>query len=425
MRYTELDNEGLAAEKALLQAKIQQYRGEGLSLDMSRGKPCAKQLDLSMELLRTVAEPQDALSADGVDTRNYGVMEGLREARELMAPLLGVPAEQVVVGGNASLNLMYDLVAKGFTHGYRGEKPWGKLDGVKFLCPTPGYDRHFAICESFGIEMIPVGMGEGGPDIDLIERLVQDESVKGMWCVPMYSNPDGITYSAETVRRIAHLRPAARDFKVFWDNAYGVHHLDSADRDRLKNVFALAAGLPMEDQIFAFASTSKITFSGGGISAVGASRGEIDSLKKLMSIQTIGYDKITQLMHAKFLKDAAGIEALMQRHAAIVRKKFDIVCDTLDLEVLPRGLGRYHRPKGGYFVSFYALPGTARRVVALCREVGLVLTPAGAAYPYGNDPDDTNIRIAPTFPTEEQLQKAMDIFAVAVRLAAAEKMLGD
>lgn len=422
MFYGELDKASLVSEQAKLTAQYQAYQAQSLKLDMSRGKPGTDQLELSMEMLNMPLSVSDFVCEGGIDARNYGFLEGIPEARRLMGDILGMPAEQIIVGGTSSLNLMYDFIAKGMTHGFSGELPWSKQGKIRFLCPCPGYDRHFMVTETFGIELVPVPMLSTGPDMDRAEELVKDPSVKGMWCVPKYSNPDGITYSDETVRRIAALRPAAKDFRIMWDNAYAVHDLHE-EGDSLLNLYDECVKQGSEDMVAAFCSTSKITFPGGGISAMGLSKANFEYMKNLMGFQTICYDKINQLRHARFFKNMDGIRAHMKKHAALIRPKFDVVCDMLDKELVSRGIGRYHRPNGGYFVSFFTPEGCAERTVQLCREAGVVMTPAGASYPYGKDPSDSNIRIAPTFPSLEELETAMQLFCLCVRLAALENLL--
>lgn len=424
MSIIDADQAELRRFREELEKQYEQVKSKNLKLDMSRGKPGPVQLDLSMDMINMPITSADAVCNTGVDTRNYGLLEGIPEARKLMAGILGMPADQVILGGTSSLNLMYDFISKGMTHGFLGEAPWSKQGEIKFLCPSPGYDRHFFITESFGIKLIPVAMTEAGPDMDEVKRFVADPSVKGIWCVPKYSNPDGITYSDETVRQFAALRPAAKDFRIMWDNAYAVHHLNG-EGDLLLNLYEECLKNGTEDLVAEFCSTSKISFPGGGISAMGLSKNNYKYILDLMGVQTICYDKVNQLRHARFFKDADGIREHMKKHAAVLRPKFDVVCDTLDRELVPEGFGHYHRPNGGYFVSFYTLDGCAKRTVQLCREAGVVMTPAGASYPYGNDPSDSNIRIAPTFPSTEELEAAMQLFCLCVKLASTEKLLGE
>jgi len=417
---------GAPAQKALydqLQKEYTGFKSLGLKLNMSRGKPAPKQL----EICRAIHEkPDNFICEDGTDVRNYSYVSGIPEAKRLFADILGVPATQVLVGGNSSLNLMYDTVCRAYLHGVLpNAAPWSRQGKVKFLCPSPGYDRHFAITKSFDIEMIPVPMKEDGPDMDMVEQLVaNDPLIKGIWCVPMYSNPDGITYSDTVVRRFAAMPTAAGDFRVFWDNAYCVHYLDGNDRDYLLNIYDECVKCGTQDRVYIFASTSKITMAGAGISAMTMSRANYDWAIKLLSIQTICYDNLNQLRHCRYLPDVAAVERVMAQHAAIVKPKFQIVLDALEQEIEPYGIARWHRPKGGYFISFFAESGCAKRIVALCKEAGVELTGAGATYPYGDDPQDSNIRIAPTFPSEEDLGKAVSLFCLAVKLATLEKILG-
>ncbi len=399
------------------------YKSRALSLDMSRGKPGADQLDLTLGLLNCVNEAEGFRAANGFETRNYGLVDGIPEAKALFADILGVAPEQVIVGGNSSLNMMFDYIASAYAMGVGGCTPWCKLDTVKFLCPAPGYDRHFAVTAHFGIELIAVPMTENGPDMDVVEALVKDPAVKGMWCVPMYSNPDGITYSDDTVRRLTKMQTAAKDFRVMWDNAYCVHHL-SDDRDVLLNVYDAAKEAGTEDRFVMFTSTSKISFPGAGVAAMAASPANIAEVKKRMTIQTIGYDKINMLRHVRFFKDIKGIEAHMRLHAAILRPKFAVVLDALTAHQLQeKGVATWHNPKGGYFVSVNVMAGCAKETVRLLKEAGVVMTGAGATYPYGNDPADSNIRIAPTFPALDELKVAMELFCICAEMAAIRKLL--
>lgn len=423
MLYTEMNKEQLAETKAALEQEYEAYKAKGLKLDMSRGKPAPAQLDLSMDMLKL---PVDCKAANGFDCRNYGVLDGIPEAKQLFADILDVSADEVIVGGNSSLQLMYDTIIRALQLGVLGgDKPWGKYDKVKFLCPAPGYDRHFAICQSLGIEMITVAYKADGPDMDEVERLVaSDEQIKGIWCVPMYSNPTGITYSDEVVKRFAALKPAAKDFRIFWDNAYCVHHL-SDDCDKLLNIMDECKKAGSPDMVFEFTSTSKVSFPGSGVAVMAASKANLDFIRSQMTFQTIGFDKLNQLRHVQYFKDTDGIKAQMKRHAAIIKPKFDVVLELLGREIAPLGIGAWQNPKGGYFVSFDAMEGCAKRIVGLAKEAGVVMTGAGATYPYGNDPKDSNIRIAPTYPTVEELRTAMEIFCVCVKLASAEKLLAE
>lgn len=422
--YQTMDKDALESLHKELLAKYDAYKARGLKLDMSRGKPSAEQLDLSLPMLDCLTSTDDYKTENGTDVRNYGVPYGIPEAQRLFAEILDVEPDDVIVDGNSSLNLMYDTVARAMQFGLvDSPAPWSKLPQVKFLCPAPGYDRHFAISELFGFEMITVEMRSDGPDMDTVEKLVStDPTIKGIWCVPKYSNPDGITYSDEVVRRFAALKPAAPDFRIFWDNAYCVHHLYEA-HDELLDLMGECRKHGTENMVFEFASTSKITFAGGGISAMAASKSNIDHIKKLMAIQTIGHDKVNQLRHARFLKNRAGVEEQMRKHAAIIRPKFEMVLDTLEREIAPLGIAEWTKPKGGYFISLYTLDGCAKRVVELCKEAGVVMTGAGATYPYGKDPRDRNIRIAPTFPPVHELELAAELFCLCLKLASVEKIL--
>lgn len=426
MECTGMNKEMLQAFRDKAKAEYEAYKAQGLKLDMSRGKPGASQLDITMDMLDVLNSKSDLICEDGSDVRNYGTLTGIKEAKRLFAEMLDVSSDEIIVGGNSSLALMFDSVSRAMTHGvYGSEKPWCKYDKIKFLCPVPGYDRHFSICECFNIEMINIPMLPTGPDMDMVEKLVsEDETIKGIWCVPKYSNPDGITYSDETVRRFADLSPKAKDFRIFWDNAYIVHDLCDMP-DKLINIFDEAKKNGKEDMIFEYASTSKISFPGAGVAVMAASKNNIGQIVKILGMQCISYDKINQLRHARYFKDLSGIKAKMKEHRSIIAPKFDIVLDTLERELGSLGILRWNKPNGGYFISVYTLDGCAKRVAALCREAGVVLTDAGATYPYKNDPSDSNIRIAPTYPTCEELQKAVNIFCEAVKLACAEKLLSE
>lgn len=421
MKMTEMNKSQLEQVKMQQEQAYAAFKERGLKLNMARGKPCTQQLDLSRDLLQGMTAFKDSA---GDDTRNYGGLTGIPEARALFGEIMGVAPARVIMGGSASLNLMYDMISRAYTHGVLpGQQPWCRQGQVKFLCPSPGYDRHFAITEHFGIEMITVAMTEAGPDMDQVEALAQDPAVKGIWCVPMYSNPDGVTYSDDTVRRLAALNPAAPDFRIFWDNAYCLHHLDPADKDHLLNIYDACEAAGHEDMVYMFSSFSKVTLAGGSISAMAMSPANYAWVEKQLGVQTISYDKVNQLRHCRYLPDLAAVEALMSKHGAILKPKFELVLAMLDESIAPLGVATWHRPKGGYFVSFNALPGTAKRIVGLCKEAGVILTGAGATYPYGKDPLDSNIRIAPSFPPLEELRQAMELFCHAVMLATAEKLL--
>lgn len=394
----------------------------GLRLNIARGKPSSAQLDLVSDILQVLISPEECY-ADGVDARNYGDLAGLHCAREYWADVLGCQVEEVFVGGSSSLTLMYDLISKAYTHGLlRSERPWSKEACVKFLCPSPGYDRHFKVAESFGAELITVPMTPTGPDMDMVEDLVKDPQVKGIWCVPKYSNPDGITYSNETISRFANLRPAAKDFVIMWDNAYCVHEFEG-EFEPFPDIIAACREAGNPDIVFEFASTSKITFPGGGISAMAASIDNIGYMTKLMSIQMISFDKVNQLRHVRYLQNKENTLRLMKCHAGIMGPKFKTVADILEHEIKPLGFASWNRPKGGYFISLFTMPGTAKRALQLCEEAGLTMTPAGATYPYGVDPADSNIRIAPSLPPLHELVAAMDIFCTCLKLAALEKLM--
>ena len=421
MKYTEMTLAQRQAEYAAVRAAYEQQKSLGLNLNMARGKPGRDQLDMVMDIFDVLKTPQDYI-IDGVETRNYGEVAGIPAARALFAELLGCKASQVFVGGNASLQLMYDAVSKAFTHGLlHSEKPWCKLNKVKWICPVPGYDRHFKVTQSFGVEMISVPMTAAGPDMDMVEELVKDPAVKGMWNVPKYSNPEGVVYSDETIRRLAAMKPAAPDFMLMWDNAYCIHEFDR-DFAEFPDILQLCADYGNADMVYEFASTSKVTFPGAGVGVMAASEDNIAYFTKLINIQTIGFDKINQLRHVRYLKDKATTLALMKRHAAILAPKFHAVLNALDKEIAPLGIADYKRPVGGYFISVDAMPGCAKRTLALCKEAGVTMTGAGATFPYGIDPRDSNIRIAPSFPPVSELEQAIAIFCNALKLAALEKL---
>lgn len=424
MSYKTMSKNELLACRDEVQKQYDNFKKMGMNLDMSRGKPCKEQLDLSMEMIDTLAASHELVGEEGIDCRNYGVLDGIIEAKRLLSEMIECPVEDIIIYGNSSLNVMYDSISRSMTHGVMGSTPWAKLDRVKFLCPVPGYDRHFAITESFGIEMINVPMDKNGPDMDMVEKLVsEDAAIKGIWCVPKYSNPTGISYSDEVVRRFAHLQPAAEDFRIYWDNAYCIHHLYEDDQDHILELLDECAKAGNPDMVLKFCSTSKVTFPGSGIAAIAASRANLDFIKKQLMVQTIGHDKLNQLRHTRFFGNFDGMLEHMKRHARILRPKFKIVLDTLEKELGDLDIATWNNPKGGYFVALDTIPGCAKKVVALCREAGVILTSAGATYPYGKDPHDSNIRIAPTFPPNDELQKACDVFVTCVKLASIDKLL--
>ncbi len=420
--YDGLSREELIKEKQKIEKAYRDFQKQNLSLNMARGVPSAEQLDLSYGLLTCVKRGEWGKSEEDLDLRNYGCLEGILEARRLMGAALEVPAENIIIGGNSSLNLMYDTMARAVLFGVHGsEKPWGKYDKVKFLCPVPGYDRHFGICQDLGIEMVNIPMLKDGPDMDLVESLIRDdETVKGIWSVPMYSNPEGVIYSDDVVRRFARLKPAAKDFRIFWDNAYCLHHLTD-DHPELLNLFEECKKNGTEDMLYIFTSFSKVTFPGASISALATSENNLVEIKKHLSMQTIGSDKMNQYRHVRYFENIENVKLHMLKHRAIIKPKFDLVLETLKRELTPLGIASWTEPKGGYFISLSALPGCAKRIVELCKEAGVTLTSAGAPFPYGIDPDDRVIRLAPTFPSLEELSKAIQIFCVAVKLASAEK----
>ena len=422
--YKDLSKDELKALKKELTRKFEEVKAKGLKLDMSRGKPSTEQLNLSMGMMDVLTSSSDLVCEEGVDCRNYGVLDGIREAKQLLADMMEVPKDNIVIFGNSSLNVMYDTVARSMIHGVMGSTPWCKLDKVKFLCPVPGYDRHFAITEHFGIEMINVPMTPTGPDMDMVEKLVSsDPAIKGIWCVPKYSNPQGITYSDETVHRFAKLNPAAEDFRIYWDNAYGIHHLYEDKQDYLIEILMECKKEGHPDMVYKFSSTSKISFPGSGIAAIAASDANLAEIREQMKIQTIGHDKLNQLRHARYFKNIHGMVEHMKKHAASMRPKFDTVLASLEKELGGLEIGSWLAPRGGYFISFDSLDGCAKAIVAKAKEAGLIMTNAGATYPYGKDPHDSNIHIAPSYPTLDEIKRAMEVFTLSVKLVSVEKLL--
>jgi DNA-binding transcriptional MocR family regulator len=420
--YSELDRTALETELSAVTEAYEAVKAKGLKLDMSRGKPGKEQLDLSNDMLKILPDREDCLDG-ALDVCNYGNLCGIPSARQYFAELLDVKPSEVIVGGSASLQLMYNLIATAFSHGLlKSPAPWSRRGKVRFLCPSPGYDRHFRVTEFFGMELIPIAMTPEGPDMDAVLQWIKDPSVLGIWCVPKYSNPDGIIYSNRVIHMLASMKPAAPDFAIMWDNAYCIHEFDGAYVP-FPDILKICAEYGNADMVYEFASTSKVTFPGAGISCMCASEANIAYFTKTLGVQIISFDKVNQLRHVRFLKDKPTTLALMQRHAAILKPRFDAVCDALDREIVPRGIGRYTRPKGGYFVSLYAMPQTAKRALALVREAGVTMTPAGATYPYGQDPFDSNIRIAPSLPPVEELEQAIGILCLCLRIAALEQLL--
>ena len=423
-KYSDMSREELLALKAQLDKEYADTKAQGLALDMSRGKPAVDQLDLSMGLMDVLSSDSDLKCETGVDCRNYGVIDGIPEAKRLLGEMSEVDPDHIIIYGNSSLNVMFDSIARSMTHGVMGNTPWCKLDKVKFLCPVPGYDRHFKITEFFGIEMINVPMTPQGPDMDMVEKLVsEDAAIKGIWCVPKYSNPQGYTYSKETVERFARLKPAAPDFRIYWDNAYAMHHLYPDQPVEILDIIEECEKAGHPDMVFEFCSTSKVTFSGSGVAAVATSEKNREWFKKTMTIQTIGYDKINQLRHVKYFGDIEGMKAHMVKMADSLRPKFEAVHEVLEAELGGLEIGKWTDPKGGYFISFYTLPGCAKKVAAMCKDAGVTLTGAGATYPYKKDPEDSNIRIAPSFPTVDEMKLAAKLFALCVKLVSVEKLL--
>ena len=423
MNYETMSKEELLKEKASLEEFYKKYQQMGLTLNMARGKPSTAQLDLSSPILDVLTSKSDFKSVDG-DVRNYGVLSGITEAKELMSKVMECGMDEIIIGGNASLTLMYDSICRSYTHGVLGSTPWCKLDKVKFLCPVPGYDRHFTITEHFGIEMINIPMTPTGPDMDMVEKYVNnDAAVKGIWCVPKYSNPQGITYSDETVKRFANLKPAAEDFRIYWDNAYAEHHLYADKQDKLLPIMEECKKAGNPDMVYEFASTSKMSLAGAGISAIAASKKNIDDILKLMNAQAISYDKVNMLRHVRFFKDINGLRAHMMKQADLLRPKFEMLLEMFDKELKGIGAGSYLRPLGGYFITYQTVDGCAKRVVELCKEAGMVMTGAGAPFPYKKDPNDNIIRIAPSLPPVEELKTAGELFIICVKLATVEKLL--
>lgn len=422
--YSKMKKEELEALKVKLEKQFEEVKAKGLNLDMSRGKPSKAQLDLSLGMMDVLTSESDLMSRNGADCRNYGEFAGISEARKLLADMSEVPERNILIYGNSSLNVMFDTVCRGMIQGFGGCTPWSKLDKVKFLCPVPGYDRHFAITEHFGIEMINVPLLETGPDMDMVEKLVsEDEAIKGIWCVPKYSNPTGVSYSDETVKRFANLKPAAKDFRIFWDNAYSIHHLYDDKRDVILEILNECIKAGNRHMVFKFISTSKVSFPGSGIAALATSQENLEEAKRFMSVQTIGHDKLNQLRHVRYFKDMQGMYNHMRKHADILRPKFEKVLEVFDKELGGLEIGTWTRPLGGYFISFEALDGCAKAIVAKAKEAGLIMTSAGATYPYGKDPHDSNIRIAPSFPTVEELAVAAEVFVLSVKLVSIDKLL--
>ena len=423
-KYCDLNKNELLKELARLEEVYQKYKADNLNIDMSRGKPCKEQLNLSMAMMNVLNSNADLNCEDGIDCRNYGVLGGIEECKRLLGDIIEVPASNIIIYGNSSLDIMYQCIARSYSHGVMGSTPWCKLDKpVKWLCPVPGYDRHFAITEYFGIEMINVPMLEDGPDMDMIEELIKDEMVKGIWCVPKYSNPDGITYSKRVVTRFANLKPAAKDFRIYWDNAYSVHHLYPDKQDFLPEILDECKKAGNPDIVYNFTSTSKLSFPGSGIAALATSTNNMAEIKKQMSIQTIGYDKVNQLRHVRFFKNLDGVKEQMKKHAEILRPKFELVTKNLFDSLDGLGVARWTNPHGGYFVSLYTNYPVASNVVSDCKGVGIVLTPAGSAYPYHKDPDNSNIRIAPSYPVLYELDVASKVIALCIKIESIKYLL--
>lgn len=420
--YSVMTNEALAREYEAVKAQYEESKQLGLKLNMARGKPSKLQLDAVSDILKVIVEPEECFS-EGIDTRNYGELSGLPCAKAYWADVLGCKPEQTFIGGSSSLNFMFDIISRAYTHGLlHSERPWCKEETVKFLCPSPGYDRHFRVTEFFGAQLITVPMTAEGPDMDVVEDLVKDPQVKGIWCVPKFSNPEGIVYSNATVLRFAQLKPAAPDFVIMWDNAYCIHEFEG-EYIEFPDIISLCEQAGNPDMVYEFASTSKITFAGAGFSVMASSKANIDYVTKMFGVQMISHDKVNQLRHVKYLQNKQNTIEIMKRHAALMAPKFACVTDKLDQQIKPAGFAKWNRPVGGYFVSLDTMPGTAKRALALCKEAGVEMTGAGAAFPYGKDPQDSNIRIAPSLPPVEELQKAMDVFCTCLKLAALEKLL--
>jgi aspartate/methionine/tyrosine aminotransferase len=424
--YMSLDVNELNKQDLILKERYDEYKKQNMILDMSRGKPCPEQLELSMEMFDVIRSDDRLKAKDGSDCRNYGGIDGIPEAKELFSQILEVSTNEIIIGGNSSLNMMYDTISRAMLHGVNGsEPPWGKIPVIKFLCPSPGYDRHFAICEQLNIEMITVDMLQNGPDMETIEKLVsEDDTIKGIWCVPKYSNPEGITYSDETVERLAHMKTKAKDFRIFWDDAYTVHHLTKKP-DQLKNILTACKTAGNPDHVYMFSSTSKVTFPGSGIAILASSEENLNFIRKHISIQTIGPDKINQLRHVRFLKNTDNLKAHMEKQAAIIKPKFDMVLSRLESELGGKNIASWHKPNGGYFISLNTLDGCAQDVVNMAAEVGVTLTKAGATFPYGKDPRNRNIRIAPTFPSIKELETAIDVLCLCIQLVSIKKILSE
>ena len=426
MLYKEMTKAELLALRTELMSAYEEKKGLGLNLSMARGKPSKEQLELSMPMLDVLNNNTNFVGEDKLDVRNYGVLPGIKEARRFFADILDVKPENVVLYGSASLTLMYDTISRAYVKGILGSTPWSKLDKVKFLCPVPGYDRHFTVCEFFGIEMINVPMNEDGPDMDMVEKLVsEDPAIKGIWCVPKYSNPDGYVYSDEVVKRFASLKPAAEDFRIYWDNAYIIHHLYPDEPAQILNIIEECEKAGNPDMVYEFCSTSKVTFPGAGISAMASSEKNINSTISMMNAQIISHDKMNQLRHVLFFPTMKDLEEHMAKHAEIMRPKFETVVEMLENELGGLGIAEWTNPKGGYFIGFNSMEGCAKKIVSMCADAGVIMTDAGATYPYGKDPKDRNIRIAPSFPTIDELIEACKIFIICVKIASIDKILED